>query len=478
MGRALLGGTAPESQLIMSPYLFRLELRLLARERGVWVLLALFAAALLYGLGNGAQLHARQSQITAQLNRAATDRAVQVRDFLGRQSLDAQAVAGRGEIAILSPAPLPLLATGQSDLVPGHQVISVWNLSAPAETRSELENPSVLLAGRFDLAFVLVWLFPLFLVAFVHDLAAGDRESGTLRLGLAQGITPGRWLAHRALARALPVLGLAALGTLAAGVVSDSAAAMHRVALAVAVVLAYGLFWVALAIAVNAVARSAAGAATALGAAWVLLVLVVPTLLNVAVETLYPTPSRAELVAAGRKASGDAEKRGIELLNSFYRDHPELAPPDQQADFAARHLTVQTEVGRAVEPVRQRFDDQLARQQTAVGRWRFLSPAIATYEALTDLAGTGYWRHRAFHDQTAEFKSAIHDFFSPKVHQRAPITLADYDRLPRFAFREEPASAWAARVGAGVAGVLTLTAALGWWTWRRLRPARAGQLAG
>ena len=461
----------------MSPYLFRLELRLLARERALWLLLALFAAALGYGLWNGARLRDRQSQSATELNRASSDFMVQLREFLGRQSVDAQAIARRAAIAILSPAPAPLLATGQSDLMPGHQTISLWKLSAPAETRSELENPSVLLAGRFDLAFVLVWLFPLFLLAFVYDLVAGDRESGTLRLGLAQGITPGRWLAHRALARALPVLGLATLATFAAGAVSDSPGAVHRVALALVVVLAYGLFWVALAIAVNAVARSAAGAATALGAAWVLLVLMVPTLLNVTVETLYPTPSRAELVAAGRKASGDAEKRGGELLNSFYRDHPELAPPGQRADFAAQHLTVQTEVGRAVEPVRQRFDHQLARQQTAVGRWRFLSPAIATYEALTDLAGTGYWRHRAFHEQTGEFKHAIYDFFSPKVHRREPITLADYERLPRFAFREEPTGRWAMRVGGGVVGVIALTAALGGWTWRRLRPARAGQLA-
>jgi ABC-2 type transport system permease protein len=460
----------------MSPYLFRLELRLLTRERAMWVLLALFAAALAYGLWNGARLNERQSQTATELNRASSDFMGQLRDHLQSQSVEAQAIAGRGSLAMLSPAPAPLLATGQSDLVPGHQTISLWKLSAPGETRSELENPSVLLAGRFDLAFVLVWLFPLFLLAFVYDLVAGDRESGTLRLGLAQGITPGRWLAHRALALALPVLGLAALATLAAVVVSINAA-LNRLVLAVAVVLAYGLFWVALAIAVNAVARSAAGAATALGATWVLLVLVVPTLLNVAVETLYPTPSRAELVAAGRKASGEAEKRGGELLNSFYRDHPELAPAGQQASFAAQHLTVQTEVGRAIDPVRQRFDDQLARQQTAVGRWRFLSPAIATYEALTDLAGTGYWRYRAFQNQTGEFKTAIHGFFGPKVHRREPITLADYDRLPRFSFREEPARAWATRVGGGVAGVLLLTMALGGWTWRRLRPARAGYLA-
>ena len=103
--------------------------------------------------------------------------------------------------------------------------------------------------------------------------------------------------------------------------------------------------------------------------------------------------------------------------------------------------------------------------------------AIATYEALTDLAGTGYWRYRAFQHQTGEFKTAIHDFFGPKVHRREPITLADYNRLPRFYFREEPTRVWATRVGAGAAGVLLLTLALGGWTWRRLRPARAGFLA-
>ena len=65
----------------------------------------------------------------------------------------------------------------------------------------------------------------------------------------------------------------------------------------------------------------------------------------------------------------------------------------------------------------------------------------------------------------------------PKVHRREPITLTDYDRLPRFSFREEPVRTWATRVGAGVAGVLVLAMVLGGWTWWHLRPARAGHLA-
>lgn len=458
----------------MTSRLFRLELRLLARERATRVLLALFAAALAYGLWNGSSLAHRQREIAAALTQDSEQFQTQLLNHLAQQSVDPKAIAGRGTTALLPPAPLPLLATGQSDLSPGHETVVLWKLAAPADTRSELENPSHLMAGRFDLAFVLVWLYPLFLLALVYDLMAGDREAGTLRLALAQGIAPCRWMARRALARALPMLTIAALATLAAGFFDGTGDTSARLAFAVTVVLAYGLFWVALAAAVNAVARSAASAATALGGAWVLLVLVAPTLLNVTVETLYPTPSRPELVAAGRKASDEAEKRGGELLNSFYRDHPELAPPGQEADFAAQHLTVQGEVGRAVEPVRRKFDAQLARQQTAVGQWRFLSPAIAMHEALTDLAGTGYWRHRAFREQVGGLRLAVADFFTPFIHKREPITRADFDKFPRFEFREEPAGVWMARVVSSLAGMLALTGALGLWAWRSLRPARLG----
>ena len=461
----------------MTTHLFRLELRLLARERSVWVLLALFAVASAYGLWNGSRLALRQHEVASAYAEDSERFQMQLREHLRQKEVDTRALAGRGTTAVLPPAPLPLLASGQADLTPGHETVVLWRLAAPSNTRSELENPSHLLAGRFDLAFVLVWLYPLCLLALVYDLMAGDREAGTLRLALAQGIAPWGWLACRAFARALPMLALAALATLAAGFSGGTNDTGTRLALACAVVLAYGLFWVALAVAVNAVARSAAGAATALGSAWVLLVLVAPTLLNVVVETLYPTPSRPELVAAGRKASAEAEKRGGELLNSFYSDHPELAPPGQQADIAALRLIVQGEVGRALDPVRQKFDEQLARQQSAVGRLRFMSPAIAMHETLTDLAGTGHWRNHAFREQVNLLRQTVSDFFTPRIHKRQPFTMADIDKLPRFEFREEPAGFWTGRVVASLGGMLVLAGALSGWAWRSLRPARLGLLA-
>jgi len=449
---------------------FTLELRLFFAERATWVLLVLFAVVLVYGLANGAAA-GRTARDSAELVEKDTFQwATQVRDALERQALDPRQVAGRPTSALLPPAPMPALAVGQADLLPAHEQVSLWRLEKPSEGRSELENPSRLLAGRFDLAFVLVWLLPLFLLAAAYDLCAGDREAGTLRMVLAQGVSPRIWIARRAFARGAPVLLIAVLSVLVAGQIGGAEGVGARTGFAVLIVIAYGAFWLALAALVNGYARSAAAAATALGSIWVLFVLVVPTLLNVVVESLHPSPSRAELVAEARAAAAVAEKRGQELVSSFYRDHPELAPVGMQGDMMSRMLAVQDEVGRAMDPVKQRFESAILAQQEVVDRWRFASPAIAMHEALTDLAGTGYWRHRAFRVQVETFKDQLHAYYSPKFHKRAPLTKADLPNFPKFEFIEESSAAWRSRVLAGLAGIVALAIAAAVVAAARLSP--------
>ncbi len=284
---------------------------------------------------------------------------------------------------------------------------------------------------------------------------------------LAQGMAPCPWLVARGLIRALPTMGLAFLSILAAWAWLPGRAS-PRSGLAFAVVMAYGLFWVGLAIVVNSVSRSSAGAATFFGAVCILLVFVVPTLMDIAVEKAYPTPSRPEHIARTRAASGDAAARGGELLHSFCRDHPELAPPDQQRDFAAIYLVVQDDSSRAIGPVLKGFDIQLERQQEIVSWLSFLTPAIAAHEAWTNFSGTGFWRHRAYRRQVDDFKRKVKGSHAQRIHRREPLTFNDFIVLPRFVFREEPSGEWRRRVGASIGGILAITGGLRAWVWRRL----------
>lgn len=449
-----------------------LELELFFGERSAWLLLTAFVAALAYGAYNADAVGEAARADAKSLLNATAEREAELRTLLERSPIEARQVARQPSVAQLPPAPFAALAVGQSDLLPAHERLSVFRAEQPSAARTELENPSRLSAGRFDLAFVLIWLLPLFLLAAAYDLCAGDREAGTLRMVLAQGTSPRTWIARRALARGAPFLCCASAAVAWASSSSQADDIAARLGLAVLLIVAYGLFWLAVAALVNTFARSAAAAATAAGAAWVLLVLVLPTLLNVVVESLHPSPSRAELVAEAREAAADAERRGNELVSSFYRDHPELAPPGLQADMLSRMMAVQDEVGRAMEPVKARFAQASLEQQREVERWRFASPAIAANEALTDLAGTGYWRHRAFQEQVDAFKEQLLAFYEPKFHKRQPIVAADLVDLPRFEFEEEPRAEWSRRTGSSAGGILGLAAAVTLGAAARLSPRR------
>ncbi|MEM7233457.1 MAG: DUF3526 domain-containing protein, partial [Planctomycetota bacterium] len=194
------------------------------------------------------------------------------------------------------------------------------------------------------------------------------------------------------------------------------------------------------------------------------LVLVVPTMLNVVVESLHPTPSRAELVAVSRQSKIEVGKREDEAAESFYLDHPELAPEGEGDSYRLRQLMVQEEMAHAVEPVEQEFKEQVAQQQAAIANWRFVSPAIAAYESLTDLAGTGYWRYRAFHDQVHDFEEVVSEYFTPLVHRGGRLTQEEFDAKPRFVFQED--SSWSTRAYislAGMGGLVVLFVLLSMW---------------
>ena len=98
----------------MSLHIFLLEIRMMVRERAAWLLVALFAGALGYGLWNGSQLAKRNSEATTAAAENSEKFLLKVRQHLSRpgQSLPVRNIAGYGSLALLPPAPLPGLATG------------------------------------------------------------------------------------------------------------------------------------------------------------------------------------------------------------------------------------------------------------------------------------------------------------------------------------------------------------------------------
>jgi ABC-2 type transport system permease protein len=464
------------------------EWRAIVADRTLWVITPLFALLIGYGVYNGSSW-ARFQQTTLEavkqeeLDRFAKAKAECASIEQGGQPASAftnprlpSVAAGRTgpRYALAPPAPLAALSVGQSDLYPYY--FKVTSQSKQTFTANdEIENPTNLLAGRFDLAFVIIYLYPLLILALSYNLISAEREQGTLAMMMSQPISLRTFATVKIGLRAMVVLALAAgfslAGFLFGGAASDAEGAWPRLLLWIAVVAGYGAFWFALAILVNAFGRNSATNAMALAGLWLFLALLLPALLNVVVTTIYPVPSRVEMVQATRRASAEATAKGSQLLARYYEDHPELTAgrPADPNDFYTRSVAVQDETERLIQPVIDHFDRQVMGQQSLIDRFRFLSPAIVTQAALNDIAGTSAARYSHFLSLVDAFHQSWRAHFTPRIVQKALLGAGDYDRFPAFTFREEPTGAVSRRAMVGLIGLFAPTLMIGWLGLRSLR---------
>jgi ABC-2 type transport system permease protein len=472
---------------------FQHEGRVLLADRTLLLVSALFLSLVGYGLYHGVTETARRDDLLEGVARAQREgeaaRRVQLRNIMeGRERpqpfanpTDPSSMGGAfgARHAIMPSTPLAPLALGQSELLSNDIAVTVYS-KITFMYDSEIENPWHLLNGDFDLAYVVIYLSPLLIFALGYNFLSGDREQGTLKLLLSQPLGLPGVVAGKIAVRMAAVLACTVVIPCAAIVAFRpevrSIAQLPLLLSWAGFVAIYSLFWFALVTAVNAFGRASATNALLLVGTWVVLVLVVPVVMNLAVSIASPAPSRAELATRTRLVTSESLNRYSELFGSDYEhiDKPELLlPKDGKIEVAPRmqaFYLADQHVDENLEALLERFRAQLAGQQRLIARFGMLSPAIVAYEGMTALAGTGLRRHVHFQNQVDSFHRSWKAFFEPRILKGIAITESDLDRLPGFAWREEEPSVVRAGI---VSGLLQLTvpavafAVLGIWRLRR-----------
>lgn len=364
--------------------------------------------------------------------------------------------------AVLEPAPLAALAIGQSDLHPFYTRVTIR--TQPVLVHSdEIENPVNLLNGRFDLAFVLTFAWPLLVLPLLYDVLSEERERGTLALVAAQPVSLRVMLAVRLAVRlGLPVA-LTIVTSIAALAVAgvDVAAWWRPLAVWSGAVAATAMFWGGVAAVVNLVCRRSAAGAVVLMACWLGAVVVAPAVIGEIAAAMAPVPSRVELVNAVRNAGNLSSAELNALVGTYYEEHDDALRTGFSADETAiRGLAQQDEVDRRIGPVLAEYRAAARRQQQLVDRLRFVSPPLAVYDAVTELAGTTAARYAAFAGQVDRYHRAWRDYFYPLVRTRTSMTRQRYDEAPRFAFQNDAPGTAAGRALALVAWTVAVASVL------------------
>ncbi|GAA4005476.1 DUF3526 domain-containing protein [Hymenobacter fastidiosus] len=374
-----------------------------------------------------------------------------------------------GYAATAPPAPLAALVVGQRDLNPGAYRLTGMGLYYQL-FQNELANPQKLLVGNFDLAFVLVYLLPLFIIVLSYGLLSADRENGVLPLLHVQAASVRLLLLGKLLFGFGLVAGLAGGLSVVGFVVAGAGRATGPAVLGLwlLTVLAYCAFWFALVwLIVSFNRNSAVNALTAVGL-WLLFLLVVPSVLSAALAVVRPVDSAplATLVRRAAMDNEDSEPAVRAVIRTYLRQHPGLAPPGDtlfQPNLPAKGYAAHFQLtAQRQKPLVDEYLRAIAARETLAARFSLLNPAVNTQNLLSQLAGTDLPSYLRFFNALPAFHRRIVGFYFPRLFRNQPITAADYAARPTF---QAPAP-----TGAGVAagllellGAAAVLFALGYW---------------
>jgi ABC-2 type transport system permease protein len=417
--------------------LWRHEWLLLTRQRLAVVSLLLLAvlsiAAVIAGL---AEVH-RQHQVIdriqpqQQADEAAIARWVSVEGDAGN------AAYYTAHATWDSPSAMAFAALGQRDVAP--YVLRVRALGLEGQLHeSESYNAELALPGRFDWAFVLTYLMPIFLIGLLHDSRSSEREAGRAQMLTVMARSP-RWLWGRRVILRVGLAWLAVALPLAIGAIAAEAAPA-QVAPFLLISLVYALIWTLLILLIARATRASVANAAMLSALWLVITLIVPTLALLAINDRHPVRQGVELTLAQREevhAGWDRPRE--ETMAVFVRLYPEWADrAEVESGFHWKWYYAFQHLGdHAVAPQVAAYRRALLARDADTRLAGWVLPAVGVQYALHRLAQTDLRAQLAYQDDIRGFHEQLRRYYYPYVFNERPFREADFANAPRWTGRPD-----------------------------------------
>ncbi|MYC74292.1 ABC transporter permease subunit [Candidatus Poribacteria bacterium] len=280
---------------------------------------------------------------------------------------------------------------------------SFWQMRYPTAT-SNLTNirPDV---TKIDWAFVIGYVLSLIALLFTFDSVAGERESGTLRLMLANSVPRHTVLIGKFLGALMSISIPFALAVLVNLLVFSMSSAIHlsadawgRLGIICFVALLYTCLFLTLGLLVSARVQRSAVSLVMLLLTWVTLVVFMPSVLALIASGFSAPMSNDELRVLQKQIN---DKHLEEYRSVLGRSRSEA--------LHAGSKYVTHEAAEQERLIEKRLNEQVAQVQHARSITR-VSPTAILQHLLESFAGTGFERHLQFLENAQRYASEYRKF--------------------------------------------------------------------
>ena len=237
------------------------------------------------------------------------------------------------DVVVNKISPLCILSIGQSDIytpvISGHFYTNIFK-----NNYTEFKNPEQLFAGNLDLAFFIVYLFPLLLLAITYNVQSSDKEKGITPLLNIQANSLKKVLWYRILVRWLisliPILitgiiSLFLLSSLNGFSIKDFLQWWF-------IAFLYTIFWLIIVLFIQGLQFNSLINAISLAGLWILWLVAIPGLLNTWFNYQYPAVNTTEITAFRDFTSKAWEKSKEEHSKYLFAIYPELLKDSSKLD--------------------------------------------------------------------------------------------------------------------------------------------------
>ncbi|MEM8726361.1 MAG: DUF3526 domain-containing protein, partial [Pseudomonadota bacterium] len=405
------------------------EVRFLGKEKGALFWLALAFALSVIAVSFGvAEVREQRDTIATLIEEDAADRASALE---GHEDWGSAAYYAF-HFTYAPPSDFAFAAMGQRDSTPWKHRVRMLALEGQIH-EADTRNADFGLVGRFDFAFLAASVAPLLLILLLYDLRASERTARRHDLLVATAGASSRLWLPRALVRitALALLLLAPLWVASA----LEGATVALILQASMIVIGSLLVWWVIVELVSRIDASPSILLTSLIGLWLALAIVIPALSKSAIEAANPVPDGGEILLLQRETVNDAwDLPKAATMEPFVAEHPELAAYSTiEGPWAWKWYYAFQHVGdQAARPLVQQYRDaRIARDQQA-GIASFLSPTSFVERSFEKLAGTDAVSMIAYEDAVRDFHVKLREFYYPLMFPEEPYDEELLTGLPAY----------------------------------------------
>lgn len=431
---------------------FRYELILLTRSKWLSILVIGLTLLFAFAVYNGVNNVSKRTSVISKMQLEIKEKDDEILSALSKLDQGQEVDIPRWELpskpmtigfrnprlAVMNAEVFSFVSTGQSDMYTHVKRPKAYGNNFALDY-SEMVNPVQLVLGTFDLAFVIIYILPLLIIAFTFNVLSKEKELGTLNLLGAQPISIWKWLVQKMTIRFTVFLTITLLILMVTMTVFNARIFDEIINLLglVIIITSYIAFWFILAFIVNIKINNSSKNAFVLIGGWLIIVMIIPATINQIGNTVYPTPSRLKMINKIRWEKKINEQMQDVNLSNYLKKNPELDQGKNEEEFGfwPNYFASEYVLEEKISPLIKDYEDQLQKQQSINKVFKYLSPAILMQQSLNNIAGTSERHYNSYKKQVYEFSNSWRNIFIPMVFKDQKFTKLDFEKLPQFNYK-------------------------------------------